>query len=496
MLNKVIEQQLDLSPYAGLYDILISKDNFWRRLNETVDLSFIYDEIQKNYSANMGRPAEDPILLFKYVLLKSAFRLSDRDLIKKTRVDMEMKYFLGYSPEETQFIDPSLLSKFRHMRLKDMDIIDLLLNKTVEIALAEGIIEVKNKLIQDSTHTNSLYQHVGPRDEILKRAKDLRKATYAIDEKMKDKMPSKSKANSGLLEDAIEYAKEVIKVIDDEGGFENCTELNERKDYLLEGIEETETQIEFSKDEDAKIGHKTADTGFFGYKTHISMTPERIITAAVVTTGEKHDGKQMQELVEKSEKAGIEVEAVIGDGAYSEKENIEYAQGKEIKLISKLSKTVTHGHRKDEDKFEFNKDAGMYVCPAGHMAIKKIRAGSKCDKNGIDTKVESYFFDVEKCKRCPLREGCYKAGAKSKSYSVKIKSDIHIAHMDYMETEEFKEGYKERYKIEAKNAELKNNYDYGNAQGCGFLSMTIQGASTLFMVNMRRIFKLKDENKD
>lgn len=32
-----------------------------------------------------------------------------------------------------------------------------------------------------------------------------------------------------------------------------------------------------------------------------------------------------------------------------------------------------------------------------------------------------------------------------------------------METEEFKNLYKERYKIEAKNAELKNNYGYGKA---------------------------------
>ena len=47
-----------------------------------------------------------------------------------------------------------------------------------------------------------------------------------------------------------------------------------------------------SKDQDARIGHKTADTAFFGYKTHIAMTPERIITAAVVTSGEKADGKQ------------------------------------------------------------------------------------------------------------------------------------------------------------------------------------------------------------
>ncbi|TGE35772.1 hypothetical protein E4K67_23715 [Desulfosporosinus fructosivorans] len=33
----------------------------------------------------------------------------------------------------------------------------------------------------------------------------------------------------------------------------------------------------------------------------------RIITAAMDTSGEKHDGKQLQELVEKSEEAGIEV---------------------------------------------------------------------------------------------------------------------------------------------------------------------------------------------
>jgi hypothetical protein len=41
------------------------------------------------------------------------------------------------------------------------------------------------------------------------------------------------------------------------------------------------------------VGHKTADSSFFGYKTHIAMTEERIITAAVITTGEKSDGKQL-----------------------------------------------------------------------------------------------------------------------------------------------------------------------------------------------------------
>ncbi len=65
---------------------------------------------------------------------------------------------------------------------------------------------------------------------------------------------------------------------------------------------------------------------FFGYKTHIAMTPERIITAATITSGEKHDGKQLEELIKKSKENGIDVSTVIGDGAYSEIENLEYCE--------------------------------------------------------------------------------------------------------------------------------------------------------------------------
>ena len=224
------------------------------------------------------------------------------------------------------------------------------------------------------------------------------------------------------------------------------------------------------------------------------MTPERIITAAVITSGEKHDGKQLQKLVEKSQANGIEVEAVIGDGAYSEKENIEYCEENKIKLASKLSKFVTHGNSQRNNNFEYNKDAGMYVCQAGHMAIRKAKQGIKNGTHG-DSRVECYYFDVEKCKYCKFKEGCYKEGSKYKTYCVKIKDDIHIKHMDYMKTEEFKGLYAERYKIEAKNSELKSNFGYDTANACGKNGITIQGASALFLVNMKRIIKLKKEKE-
>ena len=303
---------------------------------------------------------------------------------------------------------------------------------------------------------------------------------------MHDKMPKK-RESTGLLEDQIEYTKELLNLLTDDGRFEKLPNIKEQMDFLKETMEDTEIELEYSKDQDAKVGHKSADTSFFGYKTHIAMTPERIITAATITSGEKHDGKELTNLIEKSQNNGIEVEAIIGDGAYSEKDNLEYCEENNIKNVSKLSNFVTHGNTQRNNNFEYNKDAGMYVCKAGHMAIKKAKQGSK------NNRVECYYFDVEKCKRCPFKKGCYKEESKSKTYSVTIKNDIHVKQMDYMETNEFKTLYSERYKIEAKNAELKNNYSYDKANACGKLGITIQGATTLFLANMKRIIKLNDE---
>ena len=501
MLKENNQLSFCLSSHASLFDVLIEKDNFWRQLKDMVDFSFVYDELKEKYSSTMGRKAEDVIRMFKYLLLKNYYKLSDRDLVARTKTDMLFKYFLDYSPEEINLIDPSLLTVFRRERLSNKEneeetstnLMDKLISKTVEIALEEGVIEVKNKIIQDSTHTNAMYQHISPREELIKQAKELRKSIYKIDETMHDKMPKK-RESTGLLEDQIKYTKELLDLVKDDARFTTIPAINEKINMLEETMNDTEFEIEYSKDKDAKVGHKTADTSFFGYKTHIAMTPERIITAAVVTTGEKHDGKQLQKLVEKSQANGIEVEAVIGDGAYSEKENIEYCEENNIKLASKLSKFVTHGNSQRNNNFEYNKDAGMYVCKAGHMAIKKQKQKIRDSNNKeLVTEVESYFFNIEKCKHCPYKEGCYKEGSKTKTYSVTLKNDVHIKHMDYMETEEFKELYSERYKIEAKNSELKSNFGYDTANACGKNGITIQGASALFLVNIKRIIKLKKE---
>ena len=477
------QQKLQLSEYSSLYALIVPKDNLLRKINDLIDFSFIHDELENKYCHTNGRTAESPIRMFKYLLLKAIYTVSDVDVVERSGFDMSFKYFLDMSPEE-EVINPSSLTKFRKLRLKDTDLLNLLISKTVTIAIEKGIIR-STSIIVDATHTLSRTNPFSAIEVLRERSKQLRKVIYTFDEQWKEHMPKKNEAND--LEKELLYCKELEKHVENEESICSIPAIKEKLNLLKETIEDAQENITLSKDTDAKMGHKSAEHSFFGYKTHLAMTEERIITAAVVTSGEKGDGPELPELLEISQENGIDVDTVIGDAAYSGKENIKLTNKQNIKIVAKLNPSITQGFRKDEDKFDYNKDADMFVCPAGHMAIRKARQGKK---NRGTNQADTYYFDVEKCKTCPLRNGCYKEGAKTKTYSVSIKSDIHTEQIAFQETDYFKEKTKHRYKIEAKNSELKNVHGYGRASSYGITNMQMQGAMAIFTVNLKRIIKL------
>lgn len=199
--------------------------------------------------------------------------------------------------------------------------------------------------------------------------KDLRISVYRIDECYKDKMPAK--VISRHYEDQIAYARKLVALIHSDEPIASHPAVKEALNYVEEVIVDNQEHLAQSKDQDARVGHKTADTSFFGYKTHLVLTPERIITAYAVTSGEKPDGKELDGLIALTEKTGIKVDTVVGDTAYSEKDNLRMAKERNIKLVAKLSEMITHSPNMNSSNFVFNKDAGMYVCKEGHMSVKK-----------------------------------------------------------------------------------------------------------------------------
>lgn len=130
-----------------LYERIIPKDHFLRRLNELVDFGKVNELTKDLYSTKMGRPCHEPAMLFKMIYLQFMYNISDREIEEQVRYNMVYKWFVGLNADDLP-PDHSTLSVFRERlgaeRFKEI------FNWIVEEARGKGF--VNNRLqVVDST---------------------------------------------------------------------------------------------------------------------------------------------------------------------------------------------------------------------------------------------------------------------------------------------------------------------------------------------------------
>ena len=442
--------------------------------------------LRKQYCENFGRQAKEPEMMFKLLFLKKLYDLSDEALISSAQTDMAYKFFLDLDPE-AKMIDPSLLTKFRKTRITE-DILEEMLKETIQQALDKGLIK-SGTIIVDSTHTTASVRAKTPTQTLRDMSKQLRKEIYKNAFDLSEKFPEKPSLEAGLDEE-IAYTKELIQVLDE--GIESCgnqkiQKISKKMKELLEN--EQIREIRSKNDKDARFGHKTASSTFYGYKNHLAMTEERLIAGISVTNGGTPDGQELPQLIEKAQKNGIKVTEVIGDMAYVSDDNPE-AYGKKIALIARTNTAVAAAaNGKLEEGFCFNKDAGMLQCPAGELST---RVEKRAAKNG-NTYLR-YIFSKVKCRKCPQRENCHvgKSNAKTRSYSITQVSEKNLERLKFEESEYFQERIKIRHRIEEKNGELKEAHGLRRADSRGLFAMHLQMYFTAFSANVKRIVRLEE----
>ena len=445
MLKDNSQLKLSLSPYQGIYEVIIPNNHLLRRIKENIDFSFVNPMLRKQYCEHFGRPAKEPEMMFKLLFLKKLYDLSDEILISSAQTDMAYKYFLDLEPE-AKMIDPSLLTKFRKTRITE-DILEEMLKETIQQALDKGLIK-SGTIIVDSTHTNAAVRAKSPTQILRDMSKQLRKEIYKNAYELSEKFPEKPSLEAGLDEE-IAYTKNLLQALEEDiadCGNQKIQETAKKMKELLEN--EQIREIRSKDDKDARFGHKTATSTFYGYKNHIAMTEERLIAGISVTHGGAPDGPELPGLIEKAQKNGIKVTEVIGGMAYVSDDNLETC-GEEITLIARTNTAVVAAaNGRLEEGFCFNKDAGMLQCPAGELAT---RIEKRAAQNG-NTYLR-YVFSKVKCRKCPLRENCHvgKSTSKVRSYSITQVSQKNQERLKFEASEMFKERMKIRHRIEEKN---------------------------------------------
>jgi len=86
-------------PDLSLEELLL-KDNFYRHLEETLDVSFVRDLVEDRYAPS-GRPSVDPVVFFKLQLVLFFERLrSERQLMAVVADRLSIRWYLGYDLHE------------------------------------------------------------------------------------------------------------------------------------------------------------------------------------------------------------------------------------------------------------------------------------------------------------------------------------------------------------------------------------------------------------
>jgi hypothetical protein len=203
------------------------------------------------------------------------------------------------------------------------------------------------------------------------------------------------------------------------------------------------------------------------------------------------DGTEFSNLLERTEEAGVKVEAVTGDKAYFRKAVLDELEKKKIESVIPVSAVTYHI---DEELFSYNKDSDEWFCRMGNRTVRKKQRLRELSP-GQRFLFFTYTFDKDVCKSCPHRDECMGRESGGRRLIISENTPAYYLESQRQKSPEFLKKYKKRAAEEWKNAEMKRFHGLARARGWGLRSMAFQAKFTAIAVNLKRIANLIRENE-
>ena len=426
--RKIDEHQAQFLSSNKIYAKLIRDDDVFEKILKVFDFSFIYDEVEDLYCVDNGRPAYDPIRLYKATLVQRLKSLSDPEMEDVARFDIRIKHFIGIPIQDFSF-DYSTLSRFR-TRLGE-ERFERIFQKILTQIVKLGIIKNPEKQYLDSmpvlahaalpSVTCLIYQAI--KSVINKLDKELKIKVYEKTGLSDDKLNYYSKTRplfrmgkkerKTAFEKAVKRAGEIICFLESHD-FKN-DDLAMLKQIMKENVNDNFQKIQTTKpiktlvDKDAKLGHKTKENLIFGYKNHATVTDEGIVTAVKTTNAAEKDDKQTEDIINKQEQVGLRPDEMDADSAYGYIETFKTAKGLGVKLNAPFRGLDENELSTYELKYD--KETNTLTC------LNNI------SMEGYGKDRLRFEFPIRRCRDCPKKKKCPLSASKR----VELHKDHEIA---------------------------------------------------------------------
>jgi len=434
---------------------LVPEDNFYRQVENCINLSFVRDLVCHLYS-DFGRPSIDPIVFFKLQLIAFFEEIrSERLLMETVSLNLAHRWFIGYDLDE-DVPDHSSLSKIRERY--DMEIFQQFFEQIVELCVEAGLVWGE-ELYFDSTKVDAN----AAINNMVDRTKS--EATQHIEElweKNEEEVPNET------LQDLVEKYNG-----------ERCKGLRKPSYKRI-----TDEKVSLTDPDAAPMRAQGGGSAVLGYRDHyiVDGGKARIILSALVSPASIMDNTPLLDMVDWTcSRWQLEPRIAVGDAKYGTVPNIVGLERRGIKAYLPTPDFSNRTKYYPSKFFQYDPEKDHYVCPQGQILPLTSRRNTE--------QVILYRSKTSVCNACPVKGEC--TGSKSGRH---IFRSFHQRYIDkvkaYHETEAYKKASRKRSVwVEPLFGEAKDFHRLRRFRLRGLHKVNIEGIMIAAGQNLKRLIK-------
>ena len=384
----------------------IPETHLLRLIDKHVSFEFVRQQLKGSYSET-GRPSIDPELLLRMLLIGYLYGItSERKLVEELRMHLAWRWFTGLGFDQ-EIPHHSTFSKNWHGRFQESRLFEQLFEQIVRQCVEVGLVQGQHLSVDGSfVEANAAKESRIPRERLV---------------------------------EAAEVKRTVRQYL---------FEL-ETQNPVEEPVHEQD-QVS-TTDPDSTYATKGGTPARLGYYDNYLVDNDSCVIVGVQATAARMSQETVaaQDMLTRfSEWQGRGPESLAADTTYG---NGEFLQWLADRNITPYMRTRDSIHRKRSpffapDRFTYEPEHDRYICPAG----QPLNYGGRSHRNHAWT----YIGTPKRCGPCPLRPQC--TSAAFRCLVIHQHEPARQRARELVDTPGFVKAQRQRKKVEALFAELKN----------------------------------------
>ena len=384
----------------------VPETHLLRLIEKHISFEFVRQQLKDSYSET-GRPSIDPELLLRILLIGYLYGItSERKLVDELRMHLAWRWFTGLGFDQ-EIPHHSTFSKNRHGRFQESKLFEQLFEQIVKQCVEVGLVQGK-QLSVDGTfvEANAAKESRIAREQLAEAAqvhRTVRQYLKEVEEQNPVEEPVHKQDQVSTTDPDSTYATK--------GG--TPARLGYYDNYLVDN-------------------HSCVIVGV--QATAARMSQETVAAQGMITRFAHWQGR--------------EAESVTADTTYG---NGEFLQWLADRNITPYMRTRDSVHRKNSpfygpERFTYQPESNSYLCPAG----QQLNYGGRSLRNRTNV----YIGTRKRCGECALKSQCTSAAVRY--LAIHMEEAARQRARKLVNTPEFAKAQRQRKKVEALFAELKN----------------------------------------